>query len=334
MHLRFYLVLVAFLGLITGCRNTSRSNEQVITQRFIHKYGYDVSKEEWENERYPGQVITTLRNGVTMTASYEEGILHGLTTYTYPYSHTIQSQYLYERGNLIKKTSFDIRGVPTQEELFLSPVYVKVTKWYAKGTPRSVEEYENGALVEGEYFSLSNETEAKVQNGFGERIERDEYGKLLCKENYENSAKILVTTYYPNGTPHMQIPYLNGKIHGERKVFAQTGEPLQIENFHNGILDGLSTYFQNGTKYLEISFVDGKRHGMERHFIDGETLVEETKWEHDFKHGPSIVYSDGFSRTQWFFNGYKVSKSKYDALTEQEKTMAAMTERAHKKERL
>ncbi len=327
------LALMA-IGLATGCNKTNKANDQVITQRYIHKYGYDVSREEWENERYPGHVVTTLRNGVTMTASYEEGILHGLTTYTYPYSHSVQSQYLYERSQLVKKTSYDIRGVPQQEELFISPSHTKLTKWYANGTPRAVEEYENGILTQGEYYNFANEVESQVSCGSGLRIDRDSQGKLLTKENYDNYEKVLITTFYPNGTPHMVTPYHNDKIHGQRKIFAQTGEPLKVETFNNNLLQGTSTHFQNGSKYLEISFVNGNRHGIERHFVDGDTLVEETRWEYDYKHGPSTVYSDGYSKTDWYFNGYKVAKSKFDSLTDQERMMASMTERAQKKQRL
>ena len=65
-------LLIALSGLfIFGCQNSSKDqDENVVYKRYIHKYGYDVSKEEWEGATYPGQVVTTLRNGVTVTSSY------------------------------------------------------------------------------------------------------------------------------------------------------------------------------------------------------------------------------------------------------------------------
>src|SRR6267154_4884075 len=90
-------IFFSLLGILTfGCHNSNRENEEVISKRYIHKYGYDVSKEEWESTGYPGQVITSLRNGVTITASYEDNFLHGPTTHTYPYSQTMESLSTYE----------------------------------------------------------------------------------------------------------------------------------------------------------------------------------------------------------------------------------------------
>lgn len=69
---------------------------------------------------------------------------------------------------------------------------------------------------------------------------------------------------------------------------------------------------------------------MERRFIDGDILVQQIKWEHDRKHGPSTVYSDGFARTDWYFNDKIVAKERFDTLTEQDRLLITMTERANK----
>lgn len=328
MYTKCFVALLILSG-ITSC-NSKQANNPVITQRFIHKYGYDVSREEWENERYPGQIITTLQNGITMVAAYEEGDLHGITTYTHPYSNTIASQNYYDRGNLIKKISYDIRGLPLQEELFLSPQHYKITSWYTQGVPKCIEEYIQDRLSEGQYFSMNNELEAKIHLGTGEKICRNAQGKLLAKETYEQGNLLSITTYHVNGTPHIITPYKMSAVHGERKTFAATGEPIAIENFYSDQLHGVSTYFQNGVKYVDINFSHGQRHGMERRFIDGDILVQQIKWEHDRKHGPSTVYSDGFARTDWYFNDKIVAKERFDTLTEQDRLLITMTERANK----
>lgn len=117
---RYSLLLIPMLGsLLVGCQTSNKDkNDNVVSERYIHKYGYDVSKEEWESTGYPGQVVTTLRNGVTVTSSYENGILHGPTTHTFPHSKTTESLNIYERGNLVKKTTYDIRGIPQKEQVF------------------------------------------------------------------------------------------------------------------------------------------------------------------------------------------------------------------------
>ena len=62
--------------LVLACENDA-NKKQVISQRYVHKYGYDVSRDEWKSELYPGQVLTTLRDGKTITETYEDGQLHG-----------------------------------------------------------------------------------------------------------------------------------------------------------------------------------------------------------------------------------------------------------------
>lgn len=323
----FVLPLLALFAV--GCHNSSRDSEdQVVSKRFIHKYGYDVSKEEWETASYPGQVITTLRNGITVTASYEDGILNGPTTYTYPHSQTTESLNIYERGNLVKKTSYNIRGVPQKEEVFLSPSHVKVTRWYTAGTPLSVEEYHNTELLEGEYYNRNNEVEFRVSKGSGMRITRDQHEQMVAKETIENGYPVLRETFHPHGVPHAIIPLSGGKIHGEKRIFAPSGEPISSETYKLSVLNGPATYFQNGCRYLEVSYKNGLRHGAERHFVDGETIVEETQWYEGNKHGSSIVFFDGMSKTRWYYNNTPVTKERYRELIEQEENIAIMNDRA------
>ena len=125
----FFSFLV--LGLLfTSCNKKNKKDENVVSQRYIHKYGYDVSKDEWLLNKYPGQVVTVLKDGTTIASSYENGNLHGTTTFTYPYSQTIESLSIYENGNLIKKVSYNIKGLPKKEDIFLSDDHIKTSFWY------------------------------------------------------------------------------------------------------------------------------------------------------------------------------------------------------------
>ncbi|MCB1106549.1 MAG: hypothetical protein KDK76_00465 [Chlamydiia bacterium] len=327
---RFSPLLIALSGLLVfSCQNSNKDHdENVVSKRYIHKYGYDVSKEEWTGANYPGQVITTLRNGVTVTSSYEDGVLHGPTTYTFPHSNTTESLNIYERGNLVKKTTYDLRSIPQKEEVFLSPSHVKITKWFQKGTPLSVEEYHNNELLEGEYFNERNETMHRVIKGAGIRVTRDQHENIVAKETIDGGFPILRETFHAHGIPHTVVPLSGGLIHGERKVFAPTGEPISVETYKKNVLNGPATYFQNGCRYLEISYKEGQKHGIERHFVDGETIVEETEWMDGQKHGPSVVFFDGMSRTQYYYNNQPVTKDRYRELSDIEENIAIMNERA------
>lgn len=326
---RGFSLFLAF-GLLVGCNNQKNNGQQVVSERFIHKYGYDVSPNDWNENSYPGQVITTLRNGITITSHYEDGKLHGTTTYSFPHSTTLESAHLYDRGHIIKKTTFNLHGTPINEELLLSPNHHKYTTWNVNGTPHCIEEYEGGNLIQGEYFTTNNKIESRVDKGEGVRTVRDENGLLSMRETIEGGIVSERTEFYKCGTPAAIIPMAHGKLHGTKRTFAEGGEPLAIEEWNNGVRDGLFAYFQNGAKYIESRYVKGFKNGIERHFVDGEFLVQETEYHVDKKHGPSIIYLDGYNKVEWYYNNQHVTKEKYDELCEQERHIAELNRRSTK----
>lgn len=312
-----------------GCHSSRDEDSQVISKRYIHKYGYDVSKKEWESANYPGQVISTMHNGVTLSVSYENGILHGPMTATYPHSQTIESLSIYEKGNLIKKKIYDIRGTPKEETEFLSPSHIKIFRWFFSGTPLSIEEYHNSELLEGEYYNKKNELEARVIKGKGMRITRNQREEIVAKETIENGYPILSETFHSHGIPHTVTPLLGGQIHGEKKVFAPTGEPISVETYEKNVLSGLAYYYQNGCLYLEVNYKEGKKHGLEKHYVDGETIIEKINWYEGKKHGPSTLYFDDMSKVSWYYNNKAVTKDRYRQLIQQEENIAIMNDRAN-----
>jgi len=331
--MKWFFVPVLTILYLCGCQNSNTDkHNNIISQRYIHKYGYDVSKEEWQSTNYPGKVVTTLRNGVTITSSYENGVLHGPMTYTFPHSNTCEVLNIYEKGNLVKKTIYNIRGIPQKETSFLSPSHTKITHWYKSGTPLYVEEYHNDELLEGEYYNEYNEPEYRVVKGSGIRIIRNQHEKIAAKETIDNGYPVIKETFHPHGIPHTITPLSGGKINGVRKVFAPSGEPVSIETYENNVLHGLATYFQNGCRYLELHYTSGLKNGIERHFVDGQIVIEETEWLDGHKHGPSVVFFDGISKTTFYYNNLPVSKERYRELCEQEENIAIMHDRAMGKE--
>jgi antitoxin component YwqK of YwqJK toxin-antitoxin module len=311
MKKNHFLVFSLIALSLAGCKN-GQEESSVVSQRYIHKYGYAVSKEEWDAKQYPGQVITTLRDGVTVTATYENGVLHGPTTHTFPHSQTIASYYVYNHGNLAKEISYDVKGMPINEKIYFSSSRYTMTLWYAEGSPLSIEEYANDEIVEGQYFNQRNETESRVEKGKGLRIRRNQQGVLVSKDVIESGYMVKRESFYSNGAPESITHYQRGQLHGEKKNFAQSGEPNLIEEWVNGKLHGRCTYFNNGTKQVEISYLNGMRNGLEVHYIDGNKVLEETLWENDKKHGASTFYIDGEAQTTWYYAGKKVSKNTFD----------------------
>ena len=307
--------LLAATALMTSACQKNKNDDQVVSQVYVHKYGYAVSQEEWEEKNYPGQVISTLRDGSTVTATYENGELNGPCTFTYPHSQTVEKYILYKQNSPVKEILYDITGMPTQETVQLTKNRSSLTTWYFDGVPRSVEEYSNDELLEGQYFTPTNELEARVEKGKGLRIIRDASGVLVCKDIIENGLLAKRESFYPNGSPECVANYEGGHLSGERRTFTLNGEPLALEEWANGHLHGVSTYYKNGTKELEISYLFGKKNGWENHFIDGLAVSRQIAWDNDIKHGPEIFYVPDGKKTLWNYNGKEVSQTRYEEMT-------------------
>ena len=330
MNFRTLFLLSSVAIASVGCDNSDKKqDDEVIAERFIHVYGYDVPKEEWLAKNYPGKVITTHRNGVTLTTHFEDGLMHGERVRSYPHSQTVEARETFQRGMLVKRIDYDIRGIPTQEVTFKSPTNTKTLSWYTRGAPRSVEELINGQLTYAEYFNPANETESRVENGTGTKTVRDGYGELVGREVFDNFELVQKETFFANGTPKTSEFYKAGQLHGPRIVYSELGDPLTKEHYLEGELHGLASYYQNGCKYLEVPYSFGMKEGVEKHFIDGETLAEETEWHGNYKHGPSVVFYDGIPTTSWFYNDELVSHSKFDQLTERSEEILRLDERGY-----
>lgn len=309
------LSLPIAVGLIlAGCGGDNGSG-QVISKRYIHKYGYAVSDSEWQANNYPGQVITTLRSGVTITATYEDGQLHGPTTHTHPHSQTVQYYYLYNNGDLKKEVIYDSLGMPIQEKLQLSPHRHCLTMWYGDGTPMSVEDYAGEELIDGQYFTLNNEIESRVERGIGLRTRRNQNGLLLAKEEIDKGYLTKREEFYANGAPHSITHFFMNQKNGERRAFSENGDPLAVEEWVNDQQHGKATYYTNGKKQIDVYYVNGARNGVETHYIDGEAVEQEIHWNHDKRHGPTKFFvGDNLAKTEWYYNGTAVTKKRFDEL--------------------
>jgi antitoxin component YwqK of YwqJK toxin-antitoxin module len=309
-----FCVFVGLLGLtLSGC-NKGSQDEGVVSKRYIHKYGYAIAAEDWEVKTYPGQEVTTLRSGVTVTTTYESGIQHGPMTRTYPHSQIVELYSLYNLGNKVKEISYDPAGIPVREWVQLSPTRSSVTLWYKEGSPMSVEESVGAELLDGQYYTANNELDSRVERGSGLRSTRTREGVLVAKEAFEEGYAIKRETFYPNGYPESIAHYLRGALHGEKRTFAQTGEPLAIEEWVNNQLHGKAIYFNNGNRYLEVTYLYGEKDGIERHFVDGDVISQEIPWESGRRHGEAVFYSKGKTDHEWYYEGQLVSRHKFDEL--------------------
>ncbi|MDE3046359.1 MAG: hypothetical protein KGJ02_06925 [Verrucomicrobiota bacterium] len=313
-----------FLGssvllLMVGCGG---SDNTVVSQKYVHKYGFDISEQEWEQREEDGQIISTLKNGVRIVRTYENGALHGPTTYSFPSSSVVEKLLVYDQGTLLKEVTNDTAGLPMREELYEFDDRTIITLWDEKGAPISIEEYDGELLMEGKYFTADHELEGQVKGGNGERVKRDRAGLLICRDSIEQGLMTSRTSYHPNGLVHTISHYDNYQLNGIQQKFTSTGKPLMDLHWDHGILNGEKVIYRNGIKVAAIPYVEGQRNGLETHFDDLGNLTAEITWKSDKKHGCSKLYTDETIDEEWFYKGQAVSAQKFDMLLQRARMIA------------
>ena len=309
-----FVICATFSVCFSSCSggHHRHSQENVVYERYVHKYGVEVPADYWETRGKDGQVISTTTEGITVSRTYKEGILDGETTFSFPHTQIIQRTEIYRDGELVKITENNPSGIPFQETEIVSLNQKKVCKWYEEGTPLSVEEYEDDRLIVGEYYNPSNQLESRIEQGGGARTKRDPYGKLIATDTFEDGRLISSMTNHENGNPKELTPYQNEVSHGEKRTYHLAGEPNAIEQWVEGKQHGPTVLFQNGALWAEVPYVNGKKQGTEYRFNVDQVLVEEINWDKDKQHGPSYIYVRGHKTTEWYFHGKRVTKATHD----------------------
>lgn len=306
------LIPLALVAVLSSCNRQVPYRGPVVEQTYVHKYGVEVPPDQWQKSGESGRIVSTLKNGVVVTNSYSGGVLDGETTYTFPHNDNIQKVETYSDGRLIKEVINTMSGTPMKEIVYQDHGVRNVTIWYEDGMPQTKETYVKGRLMAGQYMDHNQQVESCVENGQGNRINRDAYGMLESNDTIVDGDMVQRTTYHPNGHPKEMIPYMNGIVHGERKSYLPAGEPNTIEMWEAGSQHGMTIVFSGGEKIAEVPYVNGKKHGLERRYRNGKTVVEEVTWMDDTRQGPTYTYVGENKKTDWYHNGRRVTKGAYD----------------------
>ncbi len=311
VQVRIFFAALFALCTLTACSNPRKN---VMSTLFIHKYGAAIEENDWYNRGGNGQIVTDYKNGVTITQNFVNGDLEGKTTYSFPFSSLIEKEELYRQGHRISTTTHFTSGVPKEKIENPSQSKTIITQWFESGQPKSIENFIDGRLDEGEYYSNSNEIESRVKAGEGLKIERNAYGEFVSKTEFKNGEKRLTTTFHSNGDPKTITPYLHGQIHGTKKIFLINGVPDRFETWKEGQQQGETQIFRDGQCYSKQSYVAGTKNGLEKIFNEAGDLACEITWKNDLKHGVLKNYYHDTIRMEWYYYGRKVSHADFENL--------------------
>ncbi len=302
------LVLFSICVSVTSCYR-DRCRDEVVCETYVHRYGLAIPASEWSEQGKTGQVVTTLKDGITVKKNYAKGQLEGETTYSLPHRETVARSETYANGRLVREEEFFPSGLTRSQT-----DHEQSTKrhYYNQGALRCVENTSGANLIRGKYYDLNENVESSVDNGEGKITLRDDYGQLIAVCAVVDGVVVEKTTFHPNGMPHVIEPYKNGEVHGIRKTFLPGGEPLTVEQWQHGVPNGITVIYEQGEKAAEVPYINGKKNGLECRFVNEVIVVEEIKWQDNMRHGPSTRYIEGKAFTDWYLNDNKVSKGYYD----------------------
>ncbi len=311
MKYSHYLLLLPICILATAC-GRSRCCNDVVCETYVHPYGLEMSSNEWCRQGSSGEVITSRKDGVVIKRSFQQGVVDGQVSYTFPHRDTIETIEVYSKGDLIKVTHNFPSGAVKSETEYASPTNSVVKSYYDQGTLRSSERFKDDRLAQATYFNLKETLESSVEDFSGKSTRRDIYGQLLSVDTIEDGRVVASTTYHINGMPEAITPFSSGVVDGTRKTFLPGGEPYTIEQWQNGQQHGITQEFQDGEKVAEVPYYRGRKEGVEKCFRNEKDVVEEISWHMDARHGPTNRYVEGKVITDWYYNDAPVSKAVFD----------------------
>lgn len=314
-HLKL-LSLLALPYLLASCTSSYDCCDgyDVVDETYIHRYGMPVSQNHWIKEGQDGQVVYTMKNGVVVTKSVENGIAHGDTTYTAPHSDAIVRRQIFQQGNLEREVLYYPNEIPSEEIVYGPNESKLIHRWGEDETLRERINFEGERLVSGEFYDHKGQLESRIDEGNGEYFVRDDYGRISHRNIYADGSLNQRIYYHPNQTPKEIVPFKGNVIEGTKRTYLAGGEPHTEEEWVGNRQHGITVQYQNGEKYAEIPYLNGNKNGVERRYKDGQFLTEEITWINDRKHGPHKHYVGNTIKTDWYFEDQPVSKKQYELL--------------------
>lgn len=311
-----YLPLLIVPCLFSACNQHHQTLDgyDVVEETYIHRYGMPVTQDHWYQEGQDGQVVSTMKNGVVVTKSYENGVLHGDCVYTAPHSNQIARRQIFQQGNLEREVVYHPNQIPAEEIVYGPNQSKLIHRWDENEMLRERTNYEGESLISGEFFDHKGALESKIDEGNGDYLVRDEYGRISHKDTYEKGALAQRVHFHPNNTPREIIPYQGNQVEGTKKTYLPGGEPNTEETWVGNRQHGMTIQYRNGEKFAEVPYLNGNRNGVERRYRDGQVVTDEITWVNNVKHGATKHYVGNTIKTDWFFEDQPVSKMQYERL--------------------
>ena len=98
----------------------------------------------------------------------------------------------------------------------------------------------------------------------------------MTQDNSTVKVKIEVKKeYYESGALEVEIPYVNGKMHGISRGYYESGALKYETPYVNGAKHGIGKgYHETGALWIEIPYKNGKMHGIEKKYNSEKSVID------------------------------------------------------------
>ncbi|MBC8256830.1 MAG: hypothetical protein H8E85_05925 [Candidatus Marinimicrobia bacterium] len=102
-------------------------------------------------------------------------------------------------------------------------------------------------------------------------------------ENKPNVAlqKTVERSYFSNGNLEYEVEFVNGKLDGISKVWAEDGTLYSVSQYSNDQPNGKWKKFHpNGNLMFEVNYEYGQKHGTEKWYYENGQVKSEQEFEY------------------------------------------------------
>ncbi len=239
---RKFLIITFILVAFYGCQNSDINDSSKRNENWVYWVDKKTGKASWVpitgNE-------TTLKDG-RYTMFYAKGTI-------------------YKKGKLKNGKDIDTMYFYDLKE---KPIQYLIVK------PDTLLHY---YLKNGPYLSHSQNGKIFEKGIIENHQIGDEWTKYFDNGKIDWTKKLVNGTgwnywYYKNGQISDINYHVNGKTHGEVKIWFENGQIQEISNWKNGLQDGMyQTYYENGQPKVKVNWINDKRDGKsERWYENGQ----------------------------------------------------------------
>ena len=150
------------------------------------------------------------------------------------------------------------------------------------------------------FFACNSKLETvETTNDFGYLIKYQRSKTDFAKQG-------LYTAFYPSGEKYEEANYLNDTLHGERKLYYESGDLELVENYNMGAIDAaFNRYFQDGTLQQEGVYKDNIAVGEWKKYYKNGQLEELVTLVDNEENGPfQEFYENGNMKAEGNYKGF------------------------------